>query len=157
MTDIQNVLIPSIDYNLEHRLNTIASYVFTNNTDLASLSGYIDFGTYSPQVSGAVNNDSPITCTTANYNKIGTSVDVFGEFTVDATSGTVTSFEINLPIASNLAQTYDLSGIAIAAGVGNAEIAQILGSVANNRAVVQYVAQDLAAKTFSYKFSYKII
>ncbi len=71
--------------------------------------GAPDQQTYSPSISGMVNASSPTTFLTAykfteGWIEMGVSV----ELTTTAGGGTLTEFEFNLPIASNLGNTTDL-------------------------------------------------
>ena len=70
-------------------------------------------GTYTPTVSAAANTDSTPTVTVCQYIRVGSTVHVSGSFTADPTlAATSTSFEMTLPVASDIGATKDLSGVA---------------------------------------------
>lgn len=122
----------------------------TNDTGLAA-------GTYTPTRSAEANLDANVTMSEAQYMRVGNTVTVSGRFTADPTlTATATSFEITLPVASNIGAVEDASGVAFCgtiAGMG----AAILGSVANNTAVFQWVSTDITSQSWSYTFSYQVI
>ena len=98
------------------------------------------------------------TPTLAQYVRIGTVVIVSGMVTVDATAGanTVTTFELTLPIASDLGAAQDAAG----AGAINDTVqlaVQVFGSAANNRAVFRYTASGTGSLVMTYSYLYRII
>lgn len=113
-------------------------------------------GTYTPTRSAESNLDSNVTATEAQYLRLGATVTVSGQFTADPTAAGAASFELTLPVASNLGAVEDLAGVAFAAGVAG-QGAAILGSVANNTAVVSWTAADTTSKAWSYTFTYQVI
>lgn len=115
-------------------------------------------GTYTPTVSGARPNlDSVPTLTEAQYMQIGTIVTVSGRFNADATVAAVaTSFQISLPVASNIGAVEDVAGVAFCGNVAGMG-ASIEGDVANNVAKIFWVASDVASQDWSYTYSYQII
>lgn len=114
-------------------------------------------GVYSPTRSAESNLDANVTPSEAQYLRVGATVTVSGRFTADPTiPATVTSFELTLPVASNLGAVEDLAGVAFAAGIAG-QGAGISGSVANNTAVVSWVSGDVTSQTWSYTFSYQVI
>lgn len=114
-------------------------------------------GVYTPTRSAEANMDANVTMTEAQYMRVGNTVTVSGRFTADPTlTATATSFEITLPIASNIGAVEDCAGVAFCgtiAGMG----AEVIGVVANDTAKVQWVASDITSKTWSYQFSYQVI
>jgi len=138
--------------------NTPSSGVFTslqadtitNDTGLAA-------GTYTPTRSAEANMDSNVTMTEAQYMRVGNTVTVSGRFTADPTlTATATSFEITLPVASNIGAVEDVAGVAFCgsiAGMG----AEVIGVVANDTAKIQWVASDITSQTWSYTFSFQVI
>ncbi len=138
--------------------NTPSSGVFTslqadsitNDTGLAS-------GTYTPTRSAEANLDANVTMSEAQYMRVGNTVTVSGRFTADPTlTATATSFEITLPVASNIGAVEDASGTSTAGGIASMSAA-ILGSVANNTAVFNWVATDITSQSWSYSFTYQVI
>lgn len=122
----------------------------TNDTGLAH-------GTYTPTRSAEANLDANATMTEAQYMRVGNTVTVSGRFTADPTlPATATSFEITLPVASNIGATEDAAGTAFSgtiAGQGGA----VIGSVANNTAVIQWLSGDTTSQSWSYTFTYQVI
>jgi hypothetical protein len=122
----------------------------TNDTGLAH-------GVYSPLTSSAANLDADPTPTQAQYLRVGNTVTVSGRFTADPTTpATATSFELSLPVASNIGAAEDLAGVAFCGGVAG-QGAEIIGGVANDTAVVQWVAGDVTSQTWSYTFTYRVL
>ena len=113
-------------------------------------------GTYTPTRSAESNLDSNVTMTEAQYMRVGNTVTVSGRFTADPTAGGAASFEITLPIASNLGAAEDLAGVAFCGSIAG-QGAEIIGSAANNTAKIQWIASDTTSKVWSYIFSYQVI
>lgn len=121
-----------------------------NDTGLAA-------GVYTPTRSAEANLDANVTMSEAQYMRVGNTVTVSGRFTADPTlTTTATSFEFTLPIASNIGAVEDCAGVAFAGGIAG-QGAAILGSVANNTAVVNWIAVDVTSQAWSYNFSYQVI
>jgi hypothetical protein len=115
------------------------------------------FGVYTPTRSAEANLDSNVTMSEAQYMRVGNTVTVSGQFTANpTTTATLTSFEITLPVASNIGAVEDVSGVA-ACGAISGMCAAISGSVANDTAVVTWLASDVAAQSWSYQFSFQVI
>ncbi len=122
----------------------------TNDTGLAA-------GVYTPTDSAHVNIDgSDVTMTEAQYMRVGNTVTVSGQFTADPTAPGAASFEITLPVASNIGAVEDVSGVACGGGVA-ALSAQIIGVVANDTAKIQWIAVDLTSQSWSYTLTYQVI
>ena len=100
-------------------------------------------------------NISSATVTTLEYQRLGDMVDVYGEVTLQATANnTLTEFRITLPIASNLANTRDLSGIAQADS--EVQAIRIYGDVTNDQAKFGVKISHTNSTTYSFNFKYKI-
>lgn len=122
----------------------------TNDTGLAH-------GTYTPTRSAEANLDANVTMTQAQYLRVGNTVTVSGRFTADPTlTATATSFEITLPVASNIGAVEDLAGVAFCGSVAQ-QGAEIIGVVANDTAKIQWMATDITSQTWSYTFTYEVI
>lgn len=114
-------------------------------------------GTYTPTVTASANTDAAVTATQAQYMRVGKMVTVTGRFTADPTAAAVaTSFEMSLPIASNLGAAEDLAGVAFCGSVSGMG-AEIFALAANDTARVSWVASDITSQTWSYTYSYEII
>lgn len=130
------------------------------NTLTASLTGSVSVvasGTYTPTRSAEVNMDGSVTLSEAQYMRVRNTVTVSGRFTADPTlTATPTSFEMSLPIASNIGAIEDVAGVAFCgsiAGMG----AGIVGVVANDTAKCEWISSDIASQVWSYQFSYQIL
>jgi len=112
---------------------------------------------YTPTITAEVNLDATTNVTQAQYSRVGNTVVVSGRFNANPTSiATVTSFEIYLPVASNIGAVNDCAGVAFSgsiAGMG----AEIIGVVANDTAKIQWISGDVAAQDWSYTFIYRVI
>lgn len=119
-------------------------------------SDVISSGTYTPTLFNTAN----LTASTAyecQYSRVKNTVTVSGKVDVDPTLvATITQLGISLPIASNLGATEDLSGTAFAPSIAG-QGAAILGDVANDRAIMQWVSTDLTNQSMFFVFEYIII
>ncbi len=114
-------------------------------------------GVYSPTVTAAANLDATTTATQAQYTHVSSGVTVSGRFTANPTlAATATSFEIDLPVASNIGAVEDCAGVAFCGTIAG-QGAAISGSVANNTAVISWVSSDITAQVWSYTFTYRVI
>ena len=132
------------------------AFQFGVNANGLTPNGILVSGTYTPTASAATNLDATPTMTEAQYMRVGKTVTVSGRFTADPTAAIATSFEITLPIASNLGAAEDAAGTAFSGGVAG-QGAEVIGVAANNTAQFQWVAVDVTSKLWSYTFSYQII
>lgn len=114
-------------------------------------------GVYTPTRSAEANVDANVTPSEAQYLRVGNTATVSGRFTADPTlTATATSFELTLPVSSNIGAVEDAAGVAFCgaiAGMG----AEITGSVANNTAVFSWVSSDITSQAWSYTYSYQVI
>ncbi len=118
---------------------------------------YLASGTYTPTRSAEVNMDGNVTTLQAQWMRVGNVVTVSGRFTADPTTATLaTSFEITLPIASNLGAAEDAAGTAFCGNIVSMG-AEIIGVAANDTAKIQWKASDVTSQTWSYTFTYEII
>lgn len=104
-----------------------------NDTGLAA-------GTYAPTVTGVTNIDSASAPGVWKYSRVGNVVTASGPLTISTTAaaGTSTVVAISLPIASDLADAYDLNGTA------NSFIdhAIVQGDGTNNRASLAFLSSS---------------
>lgn len=114
-------------------------------------------GTYTPTRSAEANLDANVTMTEAQYMRVGGTVTVSGRFTADPTlTATPTSFEISLPVVSNLGAVEDLAGTAFCGAIVG-QGAEINGVVANDTAKIQWISSDITSQSWSYSFTYQVI
>lgn len=115
-------------------------------------------GVYTPTDSAHSNIDgSDVTMTEAQYMRVGATVTVSGRFTADATAGGLASFEIDLPVASNVGAAEDVAGVASSVSATTFEGGEVIGVAANNTAKISWIAVDTASRAWSYQFTYQII
>lgn len=70
-------------------------------------------GTYTPEISSTT-NVAASTMRQAFFTKVNNVVTVYGTVEIDPTSGaSATSFNLSLPVGSNLASSFDLSGVGV--------------------------------------------
>ena len=113
--------------------------------------------TYTPTRSAEVNLDANVTPSEAQYLRVGNTVTVSGRFTADPTlNTTATSFELSLPVASNIGAVEDLAGVAFCGAIAG-QGAEISGSVANDTAVISWIATDVTSQSWAYIYSYQVI
>ena len=120
----------------------------TNSTGLAA-------GTYTPTITNTTN----VTASTpylSNYVRIGNQVLVYWTVDVNPTAATATEFRMSLPIASNFADTIQLTGHANCLTVP-AQTATALGNAAADLASIQFVATATGYATFRGSFMYQVI
>ena len=138
------------------KLDVNGTITCTNiTTGLATVE--LDAGTYTPTRSAEVNMDANVTMTQAQYLRVGATVTVSGAFTANPTSAAVaTSFEITLPVTSNVGATDDVAGVAFSGAISG-QGAEIIGVIANDTAKIQWISGDITSQSWSYTFSYQII
>jgi hypothetical protein len=119
--------------------------------------GTLAASTYTPTRSAESNIDGTVTMTEAQYLRVGATVSVSGRFTADATAAGLASFEITLPVASNLGAVEDVAGVAFSVSATTPEGGEIIGVVANDTAKIQWIAVDTASRTWSFTFTYQVI
>jgi len=111
---------------------------------------------FTPTRSAEVNMDANVTLSGAQWSRVGRVVTVSGRFTADPTAAAAASFEMTLPVASNIGAAEDVAGVAFC-GAGVNQGAEVIGVAANDTAKVQWIAVDLASRTWSYIYSYEVI
>lgn len=114
---------------------------------------YIASGTYTPTLTGVANVDST-TARQCQWMRVGNVVTVSGSASIDTTAATTTALGVSLPIASNLANTFNLAGNC--GGVNNPS-GVIYGDVTNDRAELSYLAAGASAEEVSFLFQYLVI
>ena len=133
------------------------NFSVTGTVNVGTAGGNISWGVYTPTRSAEANLDANVTMTEAQYMRVGNTVTVSGRFTADPTlTATATSFEITLPVASNIGAVEDAAGTAFCGTIA-AQGAAVTGSVANNTAVITWVAGDITSQSWSYTLTYQII
>jgi len=111
--------------------------------------------TYTP-VATIIYNITSITMLQAQYMRVGNTVTVSGIFIVTPTGANDIDFRFTLPIASNIGEISDVSGVCVEVA-GTQHAGSIIGSVANDAAVVNCASDGSPDRYFSYHFTYQII
>ncbi len=109
---------------------------------------------YTPSVSNTTNVASSTPHTTG-FIRVGNYVQVSGGIAIDPTTTGETSFEITLPVASNIGATSDVGGSFVEDT--NFAAGYISGVSANDTAFFRYSAIGLAAQNLAFTFGYRII
>lgn len=114
-------------------------------------------GVYTPIITVTTNLDEPTTITKSQYMRVGNVVTVYGRFMANATlTAMSTSFEMSLPIASDIISIEDIAGTAVS-GLIYGLVAAVVGSVANNTALIRWVSSDVNEGSYAYHFTYSIL
>lgn len=118
---------------------------------------YIASGTFTSTVSASTNTDAGVTVTEGQWIRTGNVVTYSFSFTADPTlTATATSFEFTLPVASNIAQIYNLMGTAFCGAIA-AQGAAVNGVVANDTGKVFWVSGDVTSQSWSVTVTYVIL
>ena len=123
----------------------------------------LDIGSYTPTpVSGT--NITSITAATLYFFRIGTMMNVFGKIGIRTTAVSAASdFTIDLPVASNIGDSGDLSGHFIestSAALASQQLGAIFGEPTSNAAQFDFTSLYEAGdgvRTHTVNFSYRII
>lgn len=130
--------------------------------DLGALEGWLDLiwqliksDVYTPTLTNVTNLDGS-TAFQCHYIRVGDVVHVAGKFQANPTAAAATELGMSLPIASNLLSADEqLAGTAFCPGVQQG--AAIQADATNNRASINWVANDTANRAFQFTFTYRII
>jgi hypothetical protein len=115
----------------------------------------LDSGIYTPTITLGT-NAAAATANPSQYMRVGNVVTVSGEIAaLDPTSTGDTVISLTLPIASNLAQLYQVGGTANS--YSTTECAAIYADSVNDLAVIRFIAVGTTARNWWYTFTYRII
>jgi hypothetical protein len=111
--------------------------------------------TYNPTFFNVANLDSlPTAASTWQYQRVGNTVTVAGEMSIDPTlTATTTIAGISLPIASNLTATGDCAGTGCSPGIVG-QVMAVRGETVNDRAELIWKSSDVTAQTTYVHFTY---
>lgn len=132
----------------------------TTAQDIADLGGgggavTLDSGTYTPTLTNIANITSS-TAYSCQYLRVGNVVTVSGRVDITPTAAVGFQMDISLPIASNLANTNELAGVA--AGTQTDRLAGIYGETVNNRASFGGTAPSSGSTIgYLFTFTYRVI
>lgn len=151
-TNIMNVG-PNLDLGTVGQIKWPTSIV--TSSDLNTIYAYAR-GTYTPTLTNSANiaSSAAYLCTWQRFSNI---VTVFGKVDVDpTTTATSTTLDISLPVASNLANDFELIGQATAISVAG-EAAAIFANTTSDVARMQWVTNTALNHAMYFNFSYRII
>lgn len=114
-------------------------------------------GTYSPTLTG-VTNVTGSTTATCQYARVGSTVVVSGEIMVDPTAGggATTVLGVSLPIASNFTSATQCGGTGCFIGTATRDCCNIVADSVNDRATIEWNANDDGNNYLAFCFQYLI-
>lgn len=114
-------------------------------------------GSYTP-VATLGTNMASATSLSALYTRIGDIVTVSGRMTADPTAASAqTEVSITLPIASDIAASTDVEGVATAHLTTVSAAGFVYGDPTNNRAVIRFASPTTVALNLFYSFHYRLL
>lgn len=115
---------------------------------------YIASGTYTPALTN-VTNVAASTMRQCQWLRVGNVVHVTGYIDIDVTTGanTDTSFNLTLPIASALANSYELAGVASC----GPDVPRIVAEPTSDQASFNYKSNDATNQPLTFAFSYLVL
>ena len=116
--------------------------------------GNVFSSTYTPAISNTSNCTLSFAYTTGFF-RVGDMVTVSGVIDIDPTASGAVSFQMTIPVASNLGTIADLGGTF--GDASNYAMGVIYGNVANDTAQFAYIATGTAAQSLAFTFSYRVI
>ena len=138
-----------------NRTNNTIDSINLQATAVQINGGTITYGTYSPTATAELNLDS-VSASTAQYARVGNTVTVSGEATIDPTAGTSsTTFRLSLPVSSNIGATAQCGG----AGVQNYTAfpaAFIRGDATNDACQFLFQSGGTGSTTLNFSFTYLV-
>lgn len=109
-------------------------------------------GTWTPTLTDITNVTTSSVAGAGSYLRVGTKVTFSVQLSVTPTAGaSLTQVDITLPIASALANTYELSG------VNSGLRGYVIGQTANDRASVVFTSDVSGAETITVHVTYRIL
>lgn len=111
-------------------------------------------GTYVPAYSNPVNGSSASSVGTITWTRTGNIISVSGFFKYAAAAIGDCSFQMTIPVASNLTSSYDISGTAICTANGVMSGGAITANVTNDTSYITLYATATGSRTYSFQFSY---
>lgn len=111
-------------------------------------------GTYTPSGTAVLNVDA-LTTYQCTYIRVGNIVTVAGKIDIDATAASTAKVRITLPVSSNLANNYDLSGTIT--NVFEPTSGYILADTTNNEAQIEINPSGTINQGFRFVFMYEVL
>ncbi len=118
---------------------------------------YIASGTYTPTLTN-VANVAASTMRLTQWIRVGNVVHVAGNMDIDPTAAapTTTSFDITLPIASALANDFQLGGAGLFSSIPGNPV-QIIGEIGGDKARFSFQASTAANDKLCFTFTYVVV
>jgi len=116
--------------------------------------GTIGWGTYTPTLTNGT-NVAASTAVACQYSRNGATVTVSGNFSLDTTSTGQTDMRISLPIASNIAVSNNVGGVACSND--STSVFAIRGDATNDTALLQGYSNNASNTDMFFTFTYQII
>lgn len=137
----------------------------TTTTDRANLGTVIDLSTYPSIVTSGtytptLTNGANVAASTAyvcQYMRVDNTVTVSGKVDLDPTTTGMVAFTLTLPVASNIANYWDVGGSGVVDVGGVMLAAQITGNASTNTAAFKFYANNTANQAVAFSFSYRVI
>lgn len=114
----------------------------------------IDAGTNTPTPTGLTNVDGATT-SSSQYLRVGNTVTVSFQFTVNPTATGLTELELTPPIPSDFTQTYRASGVANCLGIAGQQ-GVIQARVTENTIKLSFIATDTNNQTWDCTYTYLV-
>lgn len=126
-----------------------------NGTGWVAMPGMLHMeGFYTPTLTNIANLDAS-TASICWYQRNGQMIMVSGKVTMDpTTASTLTRLGVSLPIASNIANDYDVGGCANATSIGGASQMAVIGDATNDRAEIRTIVLNTTNQPYSFNFQY---
>ena len=141
--------------SLSLAIKSTGAVVASSTLGLNGVEDSVKSNTYTPTLTDVSNvSSSSVSSDAFRYIRIGSIVYVSGRITVSATSAnTATEIEISLPIASNLTNSIDLSGVATTPANG---YGQVIGDTTADTASFYVFPTSAGSSPWNVEFSYVI-
>jgi len=149
--------------------DTMTSNSATAVPSQQSVKAYVDAaaptytsGTYTPTFTTSTNISSAAinsSSTPFYYIRLGNVVQVSGAVRVVVTTGSVdqTSFYMTLPVASDLINTHDLSGVITGQPISTTGTGEVIGDSTGNRARAFWTSGTSGTLTMVVMFMYRVL
>jgi hypothetical protein len=113
-------------------------------------------GTYTP-TSSALSNLNSATPGVARYIRVGNVVTIAGDVAVDAVGAGITSFELTLPVATDVSGGGLCNGTGAILGVSSYSAVEVAGNTSTDNIKLSYAAAAGGARTLHYHATYLIV
>jgi hypothetical protein len=151
-----------VRFSLLGRLENIETDVTAAEADIAAIEttlSTVTSGIYTPVLTN-IANVAASTVYACQWLRVGNTVHGSGQVDIDPTAAaTLTSWRIDLPVASNLANGFQCAGTINLYGgyaLGNYG-GSVIGDAANNAATFDVMPPDATNRSWLFQFTYRVI